>query len=54
LANGLIGRIIAKQVKDPQSGEVLAKKGELLDDEAVDAIFNSKVEEVAVYSPLNL
>jgi DNA-directed RNA polymerase subunit beta' len=48
----LIGRIIAKQVKDPQTGDVYAKKGDLLDEEVIDLIFNSKVEEVAVYSPL--
>jgi DNA-directed RNA polymerase subunit beta' len=48
----LIGRIIAKVVKDPVSGETFAKKGDMLDEEAVEVIANSAVEEVAVYSPL--
>lgn len=48
----LIGRIIAKQIKDLETGEILAKKGDMLDDDQVDQIVNAKVDEVAVYSPL--
>lgn len=44
-------RVVAEDVK-PEDGEVLIKKGEVIDEDISDTIESSSVEEVNVYSPL--
>jgi DNA-directed RNA polymerase subunit beta' len=51
-ASRLNGRVMAKRVADPESGEVLAKKGDLLDLDLAKKVDRSGVEEVFVRSPL--
>ncbi len=48
----LYGRVIAERVIDPETGEILVGKGELIDREQVRIITDSGVEGVKVYSPL--
>jgi DNA-directed RNA polymerase subunit beta' len=48
----LFGRVIAQNVIDPKTGEVLAERGELLDHDLVRKITNADVPEVIVRSPL--
>ena len=52
LATRIIGRIIAKRVVDPESGEVLLKKGELITLDKASLVDESAVEEIFVRSPL--
>lgn len=52
LATRTIGRIIAKRVVDPESGEVLLKKGELINLDKASLVDESAVEEIFVRSPL--
>ncbi len=51
-ASRLNGRIMAKRVADPESGEVLAKKNELVDSELAKKLDRSGVPEVFLRSPL--
>lgn len=48
----VLGRVIAKPVKDPSTKKVIAKAGELIDDAMGAAIYNSGVESIAIRSPL--
>ncbi len=48
----LFGRLVAQNVLDPKTGEVLAERGELLDRDRVRHMVNAGVEEVLVRSPL--
>ncbi len=48
----VLGRVVAKTVKDPKSKAVLIKKGEIIDDEIADKLFESGVEGVEIRSPL--
>ena len=48
----LYGRITAEKVIDPETGEILIEKGELIDRKQARIVEESKVEEVKVYSPL--
>ncbi|GAB4496370.1 MAG: DNA-directed RNA polymerase subunit beta' [Anaerolineales bacterium] len=48
----LFGRTIAARVIDPETGEILAERDDLLDKEAVRRIVRSSVQEVRVRSPL--
>jgi DNA-directed RNA polymerase subunit beta' len=48
----LFGRMVAQNVLDPKTGEVLAERGELLDRDKVRHLVNAGVEEVIVRSPL--
>ncbi len=48
----LFGRMVAQNVIDSQTGEVLAERGELMDRDKVRQLVNAGVEEVIVRSPL--
>ncbi len=48
----LFGRVIAQNVVDPQTGEVLVERGEMLDHDLVRKITSADVPEVIVRSPL--
>jgi DNA-directed RNA polymerase subunit beta' len=48
----LFGRVVAQNVVDLKTGEVLAERGELLDRDKVRKLTNASVEEVIVRSPL--
>ena len=48
----LFGRVVAQNVIDTKTGEVLAERGELLDRDRVRQLTNANVEEVIVRSPL--
>ena len=48
----LFGRLIAENVIDPNTGEILAERNDMLDHELVRRIVNAGVEEVKVRSPL--
>jgi DNA-directed RNA polymerase subunit beta' len=48
----LFGRVIAQNVIDPKTGEVLAERGELMDHDLVRKLTSTNVIEVIVRSPL--
>ena len=48
----LYGRVIADQVVDPTTGEILAERDDLLDHDLIRKVANSKIQEVKVRSPL--
>jgi DNA-directed RNA polymerase subunit beta' len=48
----LYGRLVAERVVDPETGEVLAERDDVLDHERVRRIANSKVQDVKARSPL--
>jgi DNA-directed RNA polymerase subunit beta' len=52
LKDRIFGRIAAEDVKDPISGEILVKAGELIDDEKAEKIERAGVEKVKVRSVL--
>ena len=52
LEDRVFGRVIAEDVKDPVTGKLIVKQGELASREIVEKISNSAVVEVAVRSPL--
>ncbi len=49
----VIGRIAQRDIQDPFSGEVLVKRGEEFDEEAVEKIENANIEKVALRSVLS-
>jgi DNA-directed RNA polymerase subunit beta' len=49
----LYGRLVAERVVDPETGEILAERDDMLDHDLVRKISNTKVEEVKVRSPLS-
>lgn len=51
-ARRILGRVIAKDVVDPKTNEVLFKKGSLIDNKVADAIEASAVTTVDIRSPL--
>ena len=48
----IYGRVVAERVIDPQTGEVLAERGDILDHGLVRKIASSKCQEIKVRSPL--
>ena len=48
----IMGRIAAKDVKDPKTQKVLLKKGEVIDEEKADMIYKKDVTKVAIFSPI--
>jgi DNA-directed RNA polymerase subunit beta' len=48
----LLGRVVAKRVADPKTGEVILQRGDLLDGKAARLLLAAGVEEVLVRSPL--
>jgi DNA-directed RNA polymerase subunit beta' len=48
----LYGRLAGERVVDPETGEVLAERDDVMDHERVRRIANSKVEEIKARSPL--
>jgi DNA-directed RNA polymerase subunit beta' len=52
LSARLYGRLVAGNVIDPNSGEIIAERNDMLDHDLVRRIVNASVEEVKVRSPL--
>jgi DNA-directed RNA polymerase subunit beta' len=52
LGTRLYGRIVAKRVVDPQTGEVLAERNAMLDHEKIRVLLAHDVQEVLVRSPM--
>lgn len=52
LADRVYGRIVAEDVKDPVSGKLVVRQGEMVSDEAVARVRESAVSEIAVRSVL--
>ncbi|MCS6908526.1 MAG: DNA-directed RNA polymerase subunit beta' [Anaerolineales bacterium] len=52
MSSRLFGRVTAERVVDPETGEVIAERNQLLDHNLVRRIVASKIEEVKVRSPL--
>ena len=52
LAERILGRSSALEIKDPMSGEVLVKPGEIIDEEAAEKIETAGIDEVLVRSVL--
>ncbi len=52
LQDRLLGRLLAEDVQDPQTGEVLAQRNQAVDEELALKIVKHGVEEVLVRSPL--
>ena len=52
LGSRLYGRLVAENVVDPDTGEVLAERDDVLSHERVRRITNSRVQQVKVRSPL--
>ena len=52
MSSRLYGRLLAERVVDPETGEVLAERNELLQHDVVRRIVKSNVESVKVRSPL--
>jgi len=52
LSSRLFGRLTADRVVDPQTGEILAERDEILDHDLTRRIANSGVQEVKLRSPL--
>jgi len=52
LGERVLGRTILEDIIDPQSGDVLFKKGHLLDEADVEVIENAQVEKIKIRSPL--
>ena len=51
-ARRILGRVLANDVVDPKTKKVLLKKGEVLDDSAVDLIENKQITLVDIRSPI--
>ncbi|MEG6509821.1 DNA-directed RNA polymerase subunit beta' [Methyloligella sp. 2.7D] len=47
-----LGRTVLDDVKDPATGEIIVKKGQLIEEEQVEAIENSNVQEIRIRSAL--
>jgi DNA-directed RNA polymerase subunit beta' len=52
LGSRLYGRVLAQNVVDAETGEILIEKGEFLDREEVRKVVASEIEDVKVFSPL--
>jgi len=52
LKERIFGRVLAEDVKDPYTGEVIAKRNEVVDEKLADRIARSGIEKVRVRSPL--
>jgi len=52
LATRLYGRVAAKRILDPETGEVLAERNDILDHELIRRLTNHQVDDVMVRSPM--
>lgn len=52
LAERILGRVAAKPVADPATGEVIVDRNEIIEEEHVEAIEKAGVEEIYVRSPM--
>jgi DNA-directed RNA polymerase subunit beta' len=52
MGSRIYGRIVAERIVDPETGEIFAERGDLLDHDRVRRILGSGVERVKVRSPL--
>ncbi len=52
LGTRIYGRLAAERIFDPQTGELLVERNEILDHEQVRKIANSKIDQLKVRSPL--
>jgi len=48
----VLGRVVAKNIKDPKTKAVLVKKGEILDDASAERVYSAGVENIEIRSPL--
>ncbi len=53
LKDRIFGRVLAEDVKDPYTGEVVAKRNEVIDEQLAEKIVRSGVEKVKIRSPLS-
>ncbi len=53
LKDRIFGRVLAEDVRDPYTGEVIAKRNEVIDEKVAEKIGRSGVEVVKVRSPLS-
>ena len=53
LKDRIFGRVLAEDVKDPYTGELIAKRNEVIDEKLAEKISRSGVEKVKVRSPLS-
>ena len=52
LKDRIFGRVLAEDVKDPYTGEIIAKRNEVIDEKLAEKIARSGIEKVKVRSPL--
>lgn len=52
MGSRLYGRVVAERVVDPQTGEIVIERGDMLDREQARRVVAADVEAVKVYSPL--
>ncbi|MDA1329722.1 MAG: DNA-directed RNA polymerase subunit beta' [Chloroflexi bacterium] len=52
LGSRIFGRVAARNVPDPKTGEILVERGTLIDHDEQRALIKANVEEVYVFSPL--
>ncbi|HML40557.1 MAG TPA: DNA-directed RNA polymerase subunit beta' [Bellilinea sp.] len=52
MASRLYGRLVCQRVIDPQTGEVVAERDEMLDHEKIRKLMSFKIDEVKVRSPM--
>jgi len=48
----VLGRVLAKDLKDLKTGKVLLKKGEVINEEKLESLGKAKIDEVFIRSPL--
>ncbi len=53
LKDRIFGRVLAEDVKDPYTGEIVARRNEVIDEKLAEKIARSGVEKVKVRSPLS-
>ena len=52
LAERIFGRVVAATVADPETGEVIIEQGEMFTEELADAVDQTGIDEVYVFSPM--
>jgi DNA-directed RNA polymerase subunit beta' len=53
MGSRLYGRVAAEHIVDPETGEILVERGEMIDREQTRLIASTEIEEVLVHSPLS-
>jgi len=52
LRDRIFGRVLAEDLKDPYTGEIIAKRNEIIDEKLADKIVHTGIDKVKVRSPL--